>query len=324
MPKSRLKRKSLSAIASAIVVAIALVVAAVALPARSLAATVLDYDNKNTSNPVADNITRLNVNKLEKGSRDHVKGAHMVIIEKETGKVVAEWTTDGSVHEVARNTADPRHGALNVDTVYILRELEAPEGYAKAADTEFVIHSDNFNTTGEIIKGDDAESEEIHGSGPEQAFVINLYDEAVVRTQEERIVTRTTGDESGDERHVSSQETRTITTVRSQEYGDEETNVTSREETTSRQNTVTTQNQNTTRNQNSTTTSNNTSTGQSTGTNSNTQSGSTSGGSSTQSRTSSEWLSQTGDYTSLLPTTLTLVAIAIIAAAVVFRRRRQE
>ena len=50
--------------------------------------TVLDYDPTTTINPVADNITRLNVNKLEKNSHDGVKGAHMAIIEKETGRVV--------------------------------------------------------------------------------------------------------------------------------------------------------------------------------------------------------------------------------------------
>lgn len=141
--------------------------------------TVLDYDANRTSNPVADNITRLNVNKLEKGSRDYVEGAHLCIIEKETGRLVTEWITDGTTHEIARNTGDK--SSLNVDEVYILRELEAPEGYAKAADTEFVLRNDNaFNTAGEIIDGPDAEFDAIQGSGDVQAFVINLYDEATV------------------------------------------------------------------------------------------------------------------------------------------------
>ena len=144
-----------------------------------------------TKNPVADNITRLNVNKLEKGARDGVVGAKLCIINKETGEMVGEpWISDGTTHEIARNSDNPKSGALDIDVVYILRELEAPEGYAKAADTEFVIHSDNFNTTGEILSGPDADSEEIHGSGPEQAFVINLYDEATMHVTDEERRTR--------------------------------------------------------------------------------------------------------------------------------------
>lgn len=166
-------------------------VAVMVMPGHAYAYTVLDYDPTESVNPVADNITRLNVNKLEKGARDRVKGAHMAIFEKETGKLVTEWISDGSTHEVARNTDDPNRGALNIDTVYILRELEAPKGYEKAADVEFVIHSDDFSTTGEILSGSEdgnADSEEIRGSGAEQAFVINLYDEAYIETEE--VVTR--------------------------------------------------------------------------------------------------------------------------------------
>lgn len=166
--------------------ALAMVTVAVTLllsATTALAVTVLDYDANRTKNPVADNITRLNVNKLERGSRDYVKGARMCIIEKETGRIVTEWVTDGETHEVARNTGDK--ASLDVDVVYVLRELEAPEGYTQAADTEFVLHSDNtFNTSGEILNGPDAEFDAIHGDGDVQAFVINLYDEAVVHVED--------------------------------------------------------------------------------------------------------------------------------------------
>ena len=240
-----LKRKSLCAMACAIVAVAVWLAATVALPARALATTVIEYDNDKVSNPVQDNITRLNVNKLEKGSRDYVKGAHMVIIEKETGKVITEWTTDGTTHEVSRTSEDSNHGALNIDTVYILRELEAPEGYAKAADTEFVIHSDNFNTSGEIKSGKDADSEEIRGSGPEQAFVINLYDEAVVETTEERTETRKNNNETGSERTTSNQQTRPSTSTRNNEYGDTGNNTTNNQTTNNRQETVPRQNETT-------------------------------------------------------------------------------
>ena len=191
----------------------------------ALGETVLDYDANRTENPIADNITRLNVNKLEKGARDYVKGAHMCIIEKETGRVVTEWVTDGSVHEIARNTGDK--SSLDIDKVYILRELEAPEGYAKAADTEFVLHSnENFNTTGEIISGPDAEFDVISGHGDVQAFVINLYDEATanVETVEQRERTNenassdevTTGDKNTENRTETKTETKTETTTKTE------------------------------------------------------------------------------------------------------------
>ena len=179
--------------------------------------TVLDYDANRTENPIADNITRLNVNKLEKGARDYVVGAHMCIIEKESGRVITEWISDGSVHEIARNTGDK--SSLDIDKVYILRELEAPEGYAKAADTEFVLHSnDQFNTVGEIINGPDAEFDVISGHGDVQAFVINLYDEATANVEDVEQRQRTNSDEVGDEVQTGEKktETRTETTTKTE------------------------------------------------------------------------------------------------------------
>jgi len=178
--KSRKLARALAVMAAIVLVLIA--------PAHALAETVIDYKPQN--NPVADNVTRLDVNKLEKGSREYVKGAHMAIIEKESGNVAADWTTDAATHTI--------EGQLNIGTVYILRELEAPEGYTKAKDTEFVLRSVDFNTKGEVITGPDAEFSEISGAGPQQAFVINLFDEATV-TQEkvehvknERVITQNT------------------------------------------------------------------------------------------------------------------------------------
>lgn len=192
MLTSRLRHRALAIALATIMVAVA--VALAATPA--FADTVLDVypDSYTPKNPVQDNITRLNVNKLEKGARDYVEGAHLAIYEKETGKLITEWISDGSVHEVARNANGKNQGALDVNTVYILRELSAPEGYAKAKDVEFVIRSDeNFNTAGEILSGGEngnADSEQIRGSGPEQAFVINLYDEATVNVTDEERRTR--------------------------------------------------------------------------------------------------------------------------------------
>ena len=186
MLTSRLKRYAIGAVMAAFVVVM------IVVPGRAQAKTVLDYDPTETINPVADNITRLDVDKLEKGSRDPVKGAVLQVIKKETGEVIDEWTTDGTTHEIARNV-EGIHGALDIDTVYILREVSVPDGYEKAKDVEFIIHSDNFNTSGEILSGSEdgnAESGQIRGTGPEQAFVISLFDKATVNVTEEEKRTR--------------------------------------------------------------------------------------------------------------------------------------
>lgn len=155
--------------------------ALVAAPGRALAVTDLEY--KPETNPVADNVTRLDVNKLETGSRDAVVGAKMQIIDEETGAVVAEWTTDGSQHELSK--------ILDIETVYILREVSAPEGYEVAPDTRFILHSEEFNTTGEILNDhDNVEFSAVTGSGQEQAFVINLYDDAKIEQVKENHVKR--------------------------------------------------------------------------------------------------------------------------------------
>ena len=162
-------------------IVIALVLAAlVAAPGRALATQTLEYTP--TTNPVADNVTRLDVNKLATDTHEPVVGAKMVILYAETGEPVydkngnkVEWISGTEVKEIAQ--------VLNVETEYILREIEAPEGYKKAPDTHFILHSEDFNTRGEIINPhDNVEYAEISGSGPEQAFVLNLYDDVEVRT----------------------------------------------------------------------------------------------------------------------------------------------
>ena len=135
--------------------------ALVAAPGRALAVTELEYDPQ--TNPVADNVTRLDVNKLETGPRDAVVGAKMQIIDEETG----------------------------AEKVYILREVSAPEGYEVAPDTRFILHSEEFNTTGEILNDhDNVEFSAVTGSGQEQAFVINLYDDATMVQEKENHVKR--------------------------------------------------------------------------------------------------------------------------------------
>ena len=169
--------------AAALVAMIAIVVALLA-PGAALAdenTVTLDYEP--TENPVADNVTRLEVNKLRADTHDYVEGAHMVIYPQgDPNNIVAEWVTATSMYELAR--------VLDINTPYVLHEVSAPEGYGLAEDVVFELYSENFNTTGRIISGDangNAEFEIISGSGPEQAFVINMYDPIKPREEEREI-----------------------------------------------------------------------------------------------------------------------------------------
>lgn len=77
---------------------------------------------------VADEVTKLIVSKLDQNG-NYLKGAHLQIVEKDTNKVVCDWiSTDSSFASLRK---------LNVNTVYVLKEIEAPEGYKRAQETEF-------------------------------------------------------------------------------------------------------------------------------------------------------------------------------------------
>ena len=144
-------------------------VAALLAPGLALAETVLEYEPQD--NPVADNVTRVLVNKLRADTHEPIEGAHLVIYPaSDPSTVVAEWVSTGEAHEIART--------LDVNTRYVLHEISAPAGYGLASDVTFELYSEDFNTTGKIISGggENAEFDIISGSGPEQAFVISLYD----------------------------------------------------------------------------------------------------------------------------------------------------
>lgn len=120
------------------------------------------YANRQLDAPtaVSDDITRVHVNKLDADTHEYVEGASMAIIEKDTGKVVDEWVTGSSTHATEK--------ALNVGTVYILREVKAPKGYDKVKDTEFVINE---------IEGEDITI--LSGPGElTESYRVNLYDKA--------------------------------------------------------------------------------------------------------------------------------------------------
>lgn len=125
---------------------------------------------------VYDETTQVEVNKLDTRTHEWVEGAKLVILEKESGKEVASWTSGKAPQKLAKT--------LNIGITYLLREVEAPGEYRLANDVEFVI--DNYgNVT--ITKGTENGNAELSDN------TITLYDtmmDAEEVEQRERETTR--------------------------------------------------------------------------------------------------------------------------------------
>ena len=179
-----------------------LLLAMQAMPSAARALTVLDYEPHN--NPVADNVTRLSVSKLDGATRDALEGA--ALSESSTGlkiggddtyveddddaRLIASWTS--------AKKAEVIEGTLSVDVVYVIEETKAPDGYARSAEkVYFALRSEDFNTRGSLLDAsvlkvgskvrqlaqddwpDCVEISEVSGSGNSQAFVINMLNDEV-------------------------------------------------------------------------------------------------------------------------------------------------
>ena len=79
---------------------------------------------------VKDEFVTINIDKVVKGTEDHLAGAHLQLIDEE-GNVVTEWDTDGTTHVITR---------INPGK-YTLRETSAPAGYVIANDQEIVVEA---------------------------------------------------------------------------------------------------------------------------------------------------------------------------------------
>ncbi len=124
---------------------------------------------------VYDEATLVEFNKLDTRTHEWVEGAKLSVLEKDTGTVVAQWTSGKAPEKLQK--------LLNVGTTYVLREDEAPENYQKAADVEFVI--DQYGKV-EIRAGTE------NGNAVLSDATITLYDtmldaEEVVPEERERV-----------------------------------------------------------------------------------------------------------------------------------------
>ncbi|MDB7984350.1 SpaA isopeptide-forming pilin-related protein [Faecalicoccus pleomorphus] len=85
-----------------------------------------------------DEITKVEISKVDATTGEEIEGAKMSLTDKETGETIEEWTSTKEPH---------RMEGLHVGKTYILHEDTAPVGYELAQDIEFTIED-----TGEVQK----------------------------------------------------------------------------------------------------------------------------------------------------------------------------
>ena len=148
----------------AAVACIALAAILAATPAQAEEVQVVDQNGDPLV--VSDDITRIQVDKLEAGTHEWVTGAKMQIVEAESGDVVASWTTGESTFELEKT--------LDVNKTYILREVIAPDGYAKVDDVSFTVNEAEGSGITLDPSLSDAEWVEMTG-----IYKVTLYDSLV-------------------------------------------------------------------------------------------------------------------------------------------------
>ena len=85
-----------------------------------------------------DEITKVDISKVDATTGKELEGAKMTLTDKETGEVIDSWVSTKEPHRIL---------GLIVNKTYILHEEIAPEGYLVASDTEFTVAD-----TGEVQK----------------------------------------------------------------------------------------------------------------------------------------------------------------------------
>ena len=145
-----------------------LAIGAAALPGQAFANRTLEAPMT-----VSDDVTRVSVGKFDAATHEFVVGAHLAIVEKATGAVADDWKTEKTLHETTK--------VLDVDKAYVLREIEAPSGYQKAKDVEFVVNA----VEGEGVTIVSADAKECELVDP---YTLSLYD---AKAPVEKVVTKT-------------------------------------------------------------------------------------------------------------------------------------
>lgn len=95
-------------------------------------------DGSTTKVVMKDEITKVDISKVDATTSKEIEGAKLTLTDKETGQVIETWTSKKEPHRIE---------GLEVNKTYILHEDLAPAGYETASDVEFTIKD-----TGEVQK----------------------------------------------------------------------------------------------------------------------------------------------------------------------------
>ena len=98
----------------------------------------VNEDGSVTKVKMKDEITKVDISKVDATTGKEIEGAKLTLKDKETGKVVESWTSGKEPHRIE---------GLTVSKTYVLHEDLAPAGYNVASDVEFTI-----SDTGEVQK----------------------------------------------------------------------------------------------------------------------------------------------------------------------------
>ena len=98
----------------------------------------VNADGTPTKVTMKDEITKVEVSKVDATNQKEIEGAKLTLTDKETGEVIEQWTSEKEPHRIE---------GLEVGKIYILHEDLAPVGYEVASDVEFTIAD-----TGEVQK----------------------------------------------------------------------------------------------------------------------------------------------------------------------------
>lgn len=77
-----------------------------------------------------DEITKVDISKVDATTGDEIAGAKMSLTDKETGEIVESWISQNEPHRI---------NGLVAGKTYVLHEESAPDGYLVAEDVEFTV-----------------------------------------------------------------------------------------------------------------------------------------------------------------------------------------
>ncbi len=92
--------------------------------------TFIVTDDTVTKVTMKDEITKIDISKVDATTSEEIEGAKLTVTDKETGEVIDNWTSAKEPHRIV---------GLTVGKTYILHEELAPQGYLIANDVEFTV-----------------------------------------------------------------------------------------------------------------------------------------------------------------------------------------